>query len=209
MRDRPRADRPAPLRRDHRHRRGADPGGGADPGRGDVHAGAARAPAQARLGARPQAALRGPARGPAARRRHRPLLETLTGRVPVFHTAMVERAFLGKELRRRRLRLPDDVDTEVLGRLWLRQRDGATPGGPAAGTAGGGAGSARRGSPPRPRRRPDHGQGVHRAGQPPRRARRRRRSARCRRPSASWGAGPGGSDPASGRGPRGRASRSR
>ncbi|HEY6525919.1 MAG TPA: 3'-5' exonuclease [Solirubrobacteraceae bacterium] len=57
------------------------------------------------------------------------LLETLNGRVPVFHTAMVERAFLGKELRRRRLRLPDDVDTEVLGRLWLRQRDGATPGG--------------------------------------------------------------------------------
>jgi DNA polymerase III subunit epsilon len=57
------------------------------------------------------------------------LLETLTGRVPVFHTAMVERAFLGRELRRRRLRLPDDVDTEVLGRLWLSHRDGATPGG--------------------------------------------------------------------------------
>ncbi|HEY2317351.1 MAG TPA: 3'-5' exonuclease [Solirubrobacteraceae bacterium] len=55
------------------------------------------------------------------------LLETLTGRVPVFHTAMVERAFLGKELRRRRLRLPDDVDTEVLGRVWLRHRDGAAP----------------------------------------------------------------------------------
>jgi DNA polymerase-3 subunit epsilon len=55
------------------------------------------------------------------------LLETLSGRVPVFHTAMVERAFLGKELRRRRLRLPDDVDTEVLGRLWLRHRDGALP----------------------------------------------------------------------------------
>jgi DNA polymerase-3 subunit epsilon len=57
------------------------------------------------------------------------LLETMSGRVPVFHTAMVERAFLGKELRRRRLRLPDDVDTEVLGRLWLRRRDGVTPGG--------------------------------------------------------------------------------
>ena len=42
---------------------------------------------------------------------------------------MVERAFLGKELRRRRLRLPDDVDTEVLGRVWLRHRDGATPAG--------------------------------------------------------------------------------
>jgi DNA polymerase III subunit epsilon len=57
------------------------------------------------------------------------LLETLTGRVPVFHTAMVERAFLGRELRRRRLRLPDDADTEVLGRLWLGHRDGTTPGG--------------------------------------------------------------------------------
>jgi DNA polymerase-3 subunit epsilon len=57
------------------------------------------------------------------------LLQMLTGRVPVFHTAMVERAFLGKELRRRRLRLPDDVDTEVLGRVWLRHRDGVTPAG--------------------------------------------------------------------------------
>jgi DNA polymerase III subunit epsilon len=57
------------------------------------------------------------------------LLQTLSGRIPVFHTAMVERAFLGKELRRRRLRLPDDVDTEVLGRVWLRHRDGATPAG--------------------------------------------------------------------------------
>ena len=55
------------------------------------------------------------------------MLDTLAGRVPVFHTAMVERAFLGKELRRRRLRLPDDVDTEVLGRVWLRHRDGVTP----------------------------------------------------------------------------------
>ena len=57
------------------------------------------------------------------------LLQTMSGKVPIFHTAMVERAFLGKELRRRRLRLPDDVDTEVLGRVWLRHRDGATPGG--------------------------------------------------------------------------------
>jgi DNA polymerase III subunit epsilon len=57
------------------------------------------------------------------------LLETLAGRAPVFHTAMVERAFLGRELRRRRLRLPDDVDTEVLGRVWLRHRDGTSPGG--------------------------------------------------------------------------------
>jgi DNA polymerase III subunit epsilon len=57
------------------------------------------------------------------------LLESLAGRVPVFHTAMVERTFLGRELRRRRLRLPADADTEVLGRVWLRQRDGMSPAG--------------------------------------------------------------------------------
>lgn len=55
------------------------------------------------------------------------LLDVLAGRVPVFHTAMVERTFLGRELRKRRLRLPDDADTEVLGRLWLRLRDGVAP----------------------------------------------------------------------------------
>lgn len=57
------------------------------------------------------------------------LLDAMAGRVPVFHTAMVERAFLGRELRRLRLRLPADADTEVLGRQWLRERDGATPSG--------------------------------------------------------------------------------
>lgn len=57
------------------------------------------------------------------------LLDSLAGRVPVFHTAMVERTFLGRELRRRRLRLPADADTEVLGRVWLRERDGVTPAG--------------------------------------------------------------------------------
>jgi DNA polymerase-3 subunit epsilon len=57
------------------------------------------------------------------------LLNVLAGRVPVFHTAMVERTFLGRELRKRRLRLPDDADTEVLGRLWLRLRDGVAPAG--------------------------------------------------------------------------------
>jgi DNA polymerase III subunit epsilon len=61
------------------------------------------------------------------------LLDAMAGRVPVFHTAMVERAFLGRELRRRRLRLPPDADTEVLGRLWLRQRDGVVPAGLALG----------------------------------------------------------------------------
>ncbi len=57
------------------------------------------------------------------------LLGVLAGRVPVFHTAMVERSFLGRELRRRRVRLPADADTEALGRLWLRERDGVAPAG--------------------------------------------------------------------------------
>jgi DNA polymerase-3 subunit epsilon len=57
------------------------------------------------------------------------LLKQLAGRVPVFHTAVVERSFLGRELRRRRVRLTPDADTEVLGRLWLRQRDGIAPAG--------------------------------------------------------------------------------
>jgi DNA polymerase-3 subunit epsilon len=57
------------------------------------------------------------------------LLDALAGRVPVFHTAMVERTFLGRELRRRRVRLPPDVDTEMLGRRWLRCRDGVSPAG--------------------------------------------------------------------------------
>jgi DNA polymerase-3 subunit epsilon len=55
------------------------------------------------------------------------LLEALTGRVPVFHTSVVERSFLGREFRRRRVRLPADADTEALGRLWLRHRDGDAP----------------------------------------------------------------------------------
>jgi DNA polymerase III subunit epsilon len=50
----------------------------------------------------------------------------LAGRVPVFHTAHVERTFLKPLFSRRRLRLPSAVDTEVLGRLWLRSRTGET-----------------------------------------------------------------------------------
>ena len=57
------------------------------------------------------------------------LFGALAGRVPVFHTSMVERAFLGAEFRRRRVRLPPDADTEVLGRLWLSRRDGVAPAG--------------------------------------------------------------------------------
>jgi DNA polymerase-3 subunit epsilon len=58
-----------------------------------------------------------------------PVLEVMSGRVPVFHTAIVERTFLGRELRRRHVRLPPEADTEVLGRLWLRGRDGTAPNG--------------------------------------------------------------------------------
>ena len=57
------------------------------------------------------------------------LLTMLAGRVPVFHTAVVERTFLGRALRRRGLRLPAEADTEALGRLWLRGRDGVAPAG--------------------------------------------------------------------------------
>jgi DNA polymerase-3 subunit epsilon len=53
------------------------------------------------------------------------LLKSLAGRVPVFHTAAVERSFLAPLLLRRRLRLPAAADTEVLGRLWLGRRGGA------------------------------------------------------------------------------------
>jgi DNA polymerase-3 subunit epsilon len=55
------------------------------------------------------------------------LLGALVGRVPVFHTAAVEQAFLRPELARRRVRLPAAADTDVLGRLWLRQRGGRVP----------------------------------------------------------------------------------
>ena len=57
------------------------------------------------------------------------LLDALRGRVPVFHSAAVERAFLTPLLRRRRLRMPSAADTEMLGRLWLRGRDGVAPAG--------------------------------------------------------------------------------
>jgi DNA polymerase-3 subunit epsilon len=57
------------------------------------------------------------------------LLERLAGRVPVFHTAAVERGFLGPAFARRRVRLPAAADTEMLGRVWLRERDGDAPAG--------------------------------------------------------------------------------
>jgi DNA polymerase-3 subunit epsilon len=55
------------------------------------------------------------------------LLETLAGRVPVFHTAAIERAFLTPLLAARQVRLPAAADTEVLGRVWLGERDGQPP----------------------------------------------------------------------------------
>ena len=55
------------------------------------------------------------------------VFELLTGRIPVFHTAAVERSFLERRFARRRVRLPEVADTEALGREWLRHRDGSAP----------------------------------------------------------------------------------
>lgn len=54
------------------------------------------------------------------------ILESLSGRVPVFHTTAVERSFLGPRFAERGVRLPQAADTEVLGRLLLRERDSVT-----------------------------------------------------------------------------------
>ena len=56
------------------------------------------------------------------------LLEAMAARVLVAHAAWVERAFLRRALRSRgtRLRRPT-VDTSMLGRLWLLDRDGDAP----------------------------------------------------------------------------------
>ncbi len=48
------------------------------------------------------------------------IIELLQDRVPVFHTAAVERAFLGPLFKRRGVRLPAAADTEALGRRWLK-----------------------------------------------------------------------------------------
>jgi DNA polymerase-3 subunit epsilon len=55
------------------------------------------------------------------------MLEMLAGRVPVFHTAAIERSFLERQFAGRRVRLPAAADTEALGRAWLRHRDGSSP----------------------------------------------------------------------------------
>jgi DNA polymerase-3 subunit epsilon len=55
------------------------------------------------------------------------MLEMLAGRTPVFHTGAVERNFLGPLFSRRHVKLPAAADTEILGRAWLRERDGEAP----------------------------------------------------------------------------------
>jgi DNA polymerase III subunit epsilon len=55
------------------------------------------------------------------------LLSAMAGSVPVFHTAWVEQGFLQPLFARRRVRLPRAADTEVLGRMWLRERGGTAP----------------------------------------------------------------------------------
>jgi DNA polymerase-3 subunit epsilon len=58
-----------------------------------------------------------------------PLLRAMAGRVLVAHHAPVERAFLGDALRRLRVRLRGPVlDTAMLARVWLAERDGELPG---------------------------------------------------------------------------------
>jgi DNA polymerase-3 subunit epsilon len=54
-----------------------------------------------------------------------PLVRAIDGRALVVHNAAVERAFLGRAMRAQGLRLRNPIaDTEVLGRLWLHERDG-------------------------------------------------------------------------------------
>jgi DNA polymerase III subunit epsilon len=55
------------------------------------------------------------------------VFEMLRGRVPVFHTSLVERTFLTPLFSARRVRLPPAADTELLGRLLLSRREGASP----------------------------------------------------------------------------------
>lgn len=53
------------------------------------------------------------------------LLEAIAGGVLVLHSAGIDRPFLRQALREKGVRLRNPfVDTEVLGRLWLHERDG-------------------------------------------------------------------------------------
>lgn len=55
------------------------------------------------------------------------VLAVLAGRVPVFHVAAIEKSFLSPLFAQRRLRLPAAADTDILGRIWLHERDGVYP----------------------------------------------------------------------------------
>lgn len=58
----------------------------------------------------------------------RRLLPVMSGRILVAHHASIERAFLGRALRRAGVRMRGPViDTAVLARLWIGERDGAVP----------------------------------------------------------------------------------
>lgn len=58
----------------------------------------------------------------------RAILPVMTGRILVAHHASIERAFLGRALRRAGVRMRGPViDTAVLARLWIAERDGAVP----------------------------------------------------------------------------------
>jgi DNA polymerase III subunit epsilon len=57
-----------------------------------------------------------------------PLLAVMAGRIAVVHVAAVERGFLRPALRRQGLRLRKPMlDTNVLGLVWLHERDGLGP----------------------------------------------------------------------------------
>ncbi len=57
-----------------------------------------------------------------------PLIEAITGRVLVAHAARIETAFLARALRAKQLRLRARIaDTNVIGQLWLGERDGRAP----------------------------------------------------------------------------------
>jgi DNA polymerase-3 subunit epsilon len=62
------------------------------------------------------------------------ILEALAGRVPVFHTAAVERAFLAPHLRALGVSLPEAADTAGLARsLWRQRGEPVAPLGPSLG----------------------------------------------------------------------------
>ncbi|HXR14538.1 MAG TPA: exonuclease domain-containing protein [Solirubrobacteraceae bacterium] len=57
-----------------------------------------------------------------------PLLAAMTGRVLIAHHAPIERVFLSRALRRLGVRLHGPVlDTALLARIWLAERDGELP----------------------------------------------------------------------------------